>query len=202
MTDYSNFPTVQLTSRDPLYRIHASHHEPGYYCNCGHHRFDPPPQRSADFGVCYTGLDPLTSFVERFGRHPSVFEDLVSATRLSTAIAERDLVLGDLTDRLVLGQFGITAAVSTGGNYDEAQELACELFDVGLDGLLYRARHDPAMELGAVALFGTPGLAEADTVPIKWRSPSPIPEEVKRDGRQFGLVVQPRPRPDELHRLD
>ena len=72
----------------------------------------------------------------------------------------------------MLGDFGVTASHSTGTDYAPAQELAAELFDAGIGGVLYRVRHDPAMILEAVALFGDPGEGPDRFEPTK---PRPIP---------------------------
>lgn len=97
-------------------------------------------------------------------------------------------IVADLTDRAVLGEFGITAAHSMGIEYGPAQELACGLFEAGFDGVVYRVRHDPAMMLESVALFGEPGETAGRFNPPKTIR---IPESLLADARQFCIEVLP-----------
>ena len=66
---------------------------------------------------------------------------------LSVARLVRAVKLADLTNRIVLGKFGVTAAHSTASDYAESQRLSAQLHIAGFDGIRYRVRHDPAMEL-------------------------------------------------------
>ncbi|WP_423920870.1 RES family NAD+ phosphorylase [Candidatus Poriferisodalis sp.] len=193
MIDYANFPALPLPSGNDLYRIHRSSQSPGYFGNSGDNRFEPPQGRENDFGVCYLGREPLAAYVEVFGSLEIVYTDIVSDRGVSTASLNQQLQLGDLTDRRVLGQFGITAEISTGRDYSESQQLAGSLFDAGFDGLLYRVRHDPSMELEAVALFGAPGSASRRDPRLEWFDPEPIPAELQERGMDFAILVQQRP---------
>ncbi len=75
-----------------------------------------------------------------------------------------------------------------GADYENSQELAGRLFEVGFDGVVYRVRHDPAMELEAVALFG-----ESGETPNRFKPPKsgPISQELIAAGQQFRIQVLP-----------
>ena len=59
--------------------------------------------------------------------------------RISELTVSHIVDVADLTDRAVLGEFGITAAHSMGTDYGPAQELAGHLFEAGFDGVAYRS---------------------------------------------------------------
>ena len=138
--------------------------------------------------MCYLGHEPLASYVEVFGRFRAVPKAELDRRCLSELTVRRVVEIADLTDRTVLGAFGITAAHSVGTDYEPAQELASRLFGAGFEGIVYRVRHDPAMELEAVALFGEPG-----ETPDRFNPPksSPIPQELIAAGQQFQIEVLP-----------
>jgi len=188
VSDWGDFPARRIDSATPLFRIHQRHRHPAWFNTDGLLRFDPPPGHRDRFGVCYLGLEPLASYVEVFGRIRAVPKAELDGRCLSELTARHVVEIADLTDRTVLGAFGITAAHSMGSNYEPAQELAGRLFGAGFDGIVYRVRHDPAMELEAVALFGEPG-----ETPDRFNPPksSPIPQEVISAGQQFRIEVLP-----------
>ena len=188
MTDWGDFPARRIDSATPLFRIHQRHRHPAWFNTDGLLRFDPPQGQRDRFGVCYLGLEPLASYVEVFGRFRAVPKAELDRRRLSELTVCHDVEVADLTDRAVLGAFRITAAHSAGTDYEPAQELAGRLFEVGFDGVVYRVRHDPAMELEAVALFGEPG-----ETPNRFNPPKsiPIPDELIAAGQQFRIEVLP-----------
>lgn len=188
MTEWSDFPSRSIDTATPLFRIHQHHLHPAWFNTDGSWRFDPLPSHRDRFGVCYLGLVPLAAYVEVFGRIRAVPQVEVDSRRLSELSVAHSVDVADVTDRTVLGDFGITAAHSTGSDYLIAQELASHLFDAGLDGILYRVRHDPAMTLEAVALFGEPGETPARFNPPKTDA---IPTSLIEDGRQFRIEVLP-----------
>lgn len=188
MKDWSDFPTRSIDTSQPLFRIHRRPLHPAWFNTDGSWRFDPLPTHRDRFGVCYLGFEPLAAYVEVFGRIRAVPQVEIDRRRLSELTVTHRVELGDLTDRTVLGDFGITAAHSTGTDYSPAQELATRLFDAGLDGVLYRVRHDPAMTLEAVALFGEPGETPDRLGPAKR---GPIDDRLIHDGRQFRIEVIP-----------
>lgn len=191
MTDWASFPTREIDPATPLHRIHQTQLHPAWFNSDGSWRFDPPPSHRARFGVCYLGLDPLASYVEVFGRIRLVPQAEIDRRRHSELHVTRPIAVADLTDRSVLGAFGVTAAHSTGTDYTPAQDLSAHLFDAGLDGILYRVRHDPAMSLEAIALFGEPGGSPSRFEPAK---PQPIADELIERGREFSIEVTPATR--------
>jgi hypothetical protein len=188
MTDWADFPTRPIGTTTPLFRIHQAHLHSAWFNTDGSWRFDPLPSQRDRFGVCYLGLEPLASYVEVFGRIRAVPQEEVDRRRLSELSLARSVDVADLTNRTVLGDFGITATHSTGADYRPAQELASHLFDAGFDGVLYRVRHDPAMTLEAVAIFGEPGETPDRFDAVKT---GPIPDGLVTAGRQFRIEVLP-----------
>lgn len=188
MTDWTDFPTRSIDTTTPLFRIHQDRYDPAWFSTNGLWRFDPPQSHRDRYGVCYIGLEPLASYVEIFGRIRAVPRREVDARRLSVLTIGRSINVADLTDRSVLGDFGITAAHSAGMNYGPAQTLGAQLYDIASDGVLYRVRHDPAMTLEAVALFGQPGESPEMFGSSKT---APIPEDLIEAGREFGIEVLP-----------
>ena len=188
MTDWGAFPSRPIDTATPLFRIHQHQLHPAWFSTGGSWRFDPPPSHRDRFGVCYLGLDPLAAYVEVFGRIRVVPRVEFEHRRVSQLTVCRVADVADLTDRAVLGEFGITAAHSMGRDYRPAQDVAGHRFEAGFDGVAYRVRHDPAMKLEAVALFGEPG-----ETPNRFNAPktSPIPDDLIAAGRQFRIEALP-----------
>jgi hypothetical protein len=186
--DWSTFPSFGLEESTELFRIHQEHLHPAWFNNDGGWRFDPPPTHRTKFGSCYLGLEPLSSYVEVFGRIGTVPEGEVSKRALSSLTSLGTFAIADLTDRTVLGLYKVTAAHSTGTDYEPAQKLAADLYDAGFDGIRYRVSHDPAMKLEAIAVFGEPG-----ETPGRLSSPktSPIPRSLIVEGEAFSIFVNP-----------
>ena len=188
MSGWRDFPARRFDTATPLFRIHQRHRHPAWFNTDGLLRFDPPQGYRDRFGVCYLGLEPLASYVEVFGRIRAVPKAELDRRRLSELTVRRVIKVADLTDRAVLGDFGITGAHSTGTDYGPAQELAGRLFEASFDGVVYRVRHDPAMELEAVAVFGEPGETPDRFNPPKSGS---IPQDLIAAGQQFHIEVLP-----------
>ena len=171
-----------------MFRIHRHDRHLAWFSTDGSWRFDPAPNNRGRFGVCYLGLDSLAAYVEVFGRIRAVPQAEFDQRRISELTVSQVVDIADLTDRAVLGDFGITAAHSTGTDYEPAQELAGRLFEAGLDGIAYRVRHDPAMRLEALALFGEPG-----ETPNRFSQPKTtlISEDLIAAGRQFHIEALP-----------
>lgn len=186
MTSLAGFPSRVLGREDTLFRIHGAVHNADYFSTSGEHRFDAPEGHSPRYGVCYVALEAIGAYVEVFGAVGIATRALLSGRNLSRATPTRELRVADLTDRSVLGNFGVTAAVSMSADYGEAQKLSARLNDEGFDGILYRARHDPEMRLESVALFDTSSAVTAD---IQWSPPTAIPEDVIDQGYEFAIEV-------------
>ena len=176
MTDWGSFPSCVLQSGEDLYRIHRREHTPERLSRSGHQRFDSPSaQRARSYGVCYLGTTPVAAYLEVFGRMRALPVPELTDRCLSVAPVVRAVRLADLTNRTVLGRFGVTASHSTAPDYAESQCLSARLHSAGFDGIRYRVRHDPAMELEAVALFAPPALGDTDNAAVSWSDPLEIP---------------------------
>lgn len=190
MRQWSDFPAWSLSLGTPLFRIHQRSFSPAWFNNDGTWRFDPPPSHRSRFGTCYLGLDPLASYVEVFGRFRTIPHEHVQQRALSTLSLPTNAAIADLTERTVLGDYGVTAAHSSGSDYQPAQELSATLHDAGFAGIRYRIRHDPAMQLEAIALFGDPG-ETPDRFSPSWKT-ADIPKSVIDDARRiFHIMVVP-----------
>lgn len=182
-----DFPTRLIADAYPYARIHHLGHEPEWFCACGEHRFDPPPNSIGSFGTCYLAGHPLGAFVERFGDLGTVTRERVDAHRLSH-LQVPTTRLADATDRQAL-RFGVTGELSSGGDYPAAQAWAERLFQAGFGGVWYTARHDPRGGLHSVALFAKPGL-HPDAFVGAWSEP--IGDDLLDDAAaRFGLEVIP-----------
>jgi hypothetical protein len=186
--DWRAFPSRPLKAGTPLFRIHRARRGPTYFGGDGTWRFDPPPSHRGRYGVCYLAVEDLASYVEVFGRIRVVPQTEIDRRRLSEMPPVRGLTVADLTNRKVLGDFGVTAAHSTSSDYTESQELSAHFFDAGFDGILYRIRHDPAMQLEAVAIFG-----ESGDHPHRFSPPKTgaISDDLIERGEAFGIEVVP-----------
>ena len=182
--DWRQFPTRTLPAGSSLHRIHRAGRAADHYDTTDRHRFGAPPDRPR-YGVCYVALEPIAAYVEVFGRIGTLGTTEIDSRRISEATGARDLRLADLSHRSVLGRFGVTAAHSTGTDYAPSQQLSGRLHDAGYDGIVYRARHDPKMQLEAVAVFAR------QPSPLNWRDPQPIPNSLVQQGLRFGIQVLP-----------
>lgn len=102
------------------------------------------------------------------------------------------LRLADLTDRRVLGFYGIAGDLSTGPDYSPSQQWALRLWDNGFDGVYYAARHDPQFTERSVALFGrTSDRKDAEGKSFEYAT-SMIPDDLLRDlADEFGIISVP-----------
>lgn len=153
VSDIGSFPEQTLHPDRILFKIHKAIHDPRFFCDSGHGRFDLKPETG--HGTCYLALSPLGAFVETLGRH---FKFLTQASvderALSSLSLTRPIRLADLTDRAGLGAFGITGDLSTGVDYAPSQDWAGRFYEAGFDGVYYAARHDPSFTERSVAVFG------------------------------------------------
>lgn len=190
----SGFPTHRIHPDRELYRIHKASRSPLWFATTDvpgqGGRFDLSSDGPA--GTCYLATSAVGAFLEKFARFGAVTREIIDNHRLTYLAAVTPLELADLTDRTVLGDFGVTGDVSTGTDYGPSQALASRLWNVGLDGIFYAARHDPSFSERSVAVFGMAGetadeaTKRFDTVTV------PIPQEVI-DAVQddFHLYVMP-----------
>lgn len=182
--DIQEFPAHTVHPDRVLYKIHKSIHDPRFFSNSGDGRFDL--RSGEDAGTCYIALSPVGSFVEVFGRFRLLTQQMIDERALSSLSLTRPLRLADVTDRSVLGEFGIAGSLSTGSDYQEAQEWALKLYEAGFDGVFYTARYDPSFTERSVAVFGNEELGEKLFEVQSQSIPVDLVEEVCRE---FGFTV-------------
>lgn len=117
----------------------------------GDNRFDAP---AGEFGVLYVSRDAHCAFVETFLHQTGV--RVVTTTELaqrtlSIVEARRPLRLVDLRGN-GLARMGADAALTSSTDYALTQKWSKGLHDHPRhpDGILYRARHDPARSAAAI----------------------------------------------------
>jgi hypothetical protein len=181
------FPSLVVHPERVLFRLQRSSNQPVHFSSSGHGRFDLVAV--AGVGTCYVAPSPLGAYVEIFGRLGTITWDDIEERSLTELTLARSLKLADLTERSVLGRYGLAGDISTGTDYGPSQKLAGRLYELGFDGIYYTARHDPAFLERSVAVFGGSGdrklFATLTTV---------IPEAlVDQAAREFGLLVLPSP---------
>lgn len=185
-TDLGSFPVHTVHQDRVLYRIHRATNDPIVFSQSGQHRFDLTDE--AEIGTCYCALSELGAFVETFRRIRHIPQHVVDERALSSLSLSRPLKLADLTDRSIIGSFGIAGDVSTGTDYAASQQLGARLYEAGFDGVFYAARHDPSFTERSVAVFGNDEsgekLLEVITEPIS----SDLVEEACSE---FGFSVLP-----------
>jgi len=180
--DLPDLPSVELADV-PLWRIHRSSTDPLALASDPFGRFNLARPR----GTVYAAEEQLGAFVEVFGRLAIIDATDLRAYRLSELRAPGARV-ADLTRRGVLGRVGLTAEIHTTTDYELTRAWAAAVASQGLDGIRYRARHDPAAKLTSLALFGRRGKLKADVVET-----SRIPTELVREAElQFELIAAPR----------
>ncbi|CAA9550174.1 MAG: hypothetical protein AVDCRST_MAG73-2789 [uncultured Thermomicrobiales bacterium] len=135
----------------PWYRHHRAARDPLFFNATPIGRFNAP---AGEYAVLYAASDPFGAFVETFGHVTGVRR--VDAERLETGCLTRietirTLTLVDLTGA-GLARVGADARLTT-GDHAPAQRWALALWrhPARVDGLYYRARHDP--ERFGIALF-------------------------------------------------
>ncbi len=141
--------------------MHLAGREPNYFAADQWGRFNPPPG-DATFGTCYCSESEVGAFAEVFCRRGMrlIVERELAARGISTLRAAADVELADFTDSGIVGLFGLTGTVSTGGltSVPTCQRWAAALSHAGLRGIRYRARHDPSLSQVSYAIFGEPGI--------------------------------------------
>jgi hypothetical protein len=159
---WRNFPRQRFRHGQTLARItlrrnpNGTPRSPWYFSSTGSTssgRFDLPTPR----GTCYWSDTPVGAFVEVFRRlrviaRPDLeARHLVIATRTGPPLPLASLV----SPRSAA--YGVTLDASAGDDYRPTQELAAEVADVGLLGVVATTRHDPSLRARTVALFGRAG---------------------------------------------
>jgi len=145
----------------PWVRLHQGRYDPVFFGRTGRNRFDAPwlPSGAGEpsFGVLYLAEDAFGAFIECFGRPTGtrvVAAEQLRQYHLAEFRLERPLHLVDLTGE-GLARIGADEALCT-GPYEVSQAWALALWQHPSrpEGILYRARHDPARL--CVAAFDRP----------------------------------------------
>jgi len=163
-------PPSDLDERSPLvytlesgaviFRLHRAGLSPLYFGKTRDNRFDSP---DGSFGVLYAGEDEYCCFIETCGQSTGIAS--VSGAYLDERhLAEMNLTapmnLIDLASSGGLARIGADGRLMD-GSHDVAQRWSAALrkHPSRPDGILYRARHDPAKL--AFAIFECPPTAFA-----------------------------------------
>ena len=127
----------------PWFRLYPVGHDPLHFGRHPRGRFNAP---AGEFGVLYLATDPFGAFIETYGQATGVREitpaelAIRALCRIATA---RPLALADLTGP-GLARIGADARLCT-GDHEISRRWALALWahPGRIDGLVYRARHDP-----------------------------------------------------------
>lgn len=133
-----------------LVRLHRLDQNPDFWGRRGDNRFDAP---AGEFGVLYAATDPHGAFIETFGdmERRTLTVKTLTARGWARIEPHRGLRLVDLSGP-GLAQIGADERLCS-GEHDVAQQWSCALWrhPIAVDGLYYRARHDPSRT--SVALY-------------------------------------------------
>jgi hypothetical protein len=143
-----NLPLIEIN--EPLFRIHQTQHSPLYYGSSGNNRFDAP---NGEYGVMYAAADANGAFIETFGSATGIrvvaLSDLLSRS-ISELTCLKPLTLVDLTGA-GLARLRADNRLCD-GEHALAQRWALSLWkhQKQVDGIYYRARHDPSRYCAAI----------------------------------------------------
>lgn len=189
--DVARLPGKTLRAGTLLYRIHRADSRPWLFDDSGNGRFDPTgtPGR----GACYWAEDPLGAWVEVFRTRMLLAEGELGARALSVATLHDDLVVRDLTVRRAL-HAGVTAALTSGGDYTDAHALA-DALQGQQPAVRWRLRYDLRQKLIGIAWFGDVGPAtRAALGKLPGTETRDVPDDLAdRACRIFGYAVLPDP---------
>lgn len=149
------FPARVIPADYPYSRIHHDRLEPEWFCDCGGCRFDLPDD--SGLGTCYLAGHPLGAFVEKFGRFRIVPRSLVDQHSLARLAVPSSVRVADMTDRTIVGRWGLSAGIWAGDVYELSQMWALRLHEAGFAGVWYSAAHDVSGDFHSLALFGKSG---------------------------------------------
>jgi hypothetical protein len=132
-------------------RIHRTRHAPLHFGRTPRGRFDAP---AGEFGVLYVARDAHGAFIETFGHETGVryvTEKEVGSRAIALISTRRPFRLADLRGE-GLARMGADARITSGIDYDLSRRWARAIHDHPRkpDGILYRARHDPARLCAAI----------------------------------------------------
>jgi hypothetical protein len=185
--DLGRLPTRTLKAGTKLYRVHRK--PPWFFDPSDEGRFNPihVPGR----GACCWGEKPIGAFIEAFRTTRTIAESDIASRSVSTIELTRPLLVANLTVKKALAA-GVTAALTSGANYDEAHQFASDI-QSAFEGVRYRARHDLSQQLISIAWFGPAGDQNANP-DLPTPETAPLPDELVDEARSlFGYAVLPSP---------
>jgi hypothetical protein len=170
----------------PWFRLYPVGREPLYFGRYPRGRFNAP---TGEFGVLYLATDPFGAFVETYGQATGVraiTQTELSRRSLGRIVTERPLALADLTGA-GLARIGADARLCT-GDHEISRRWALALWahPARIDGLVYRARHDP--DCWSIAVFDRAADAiVAESLDTLLRQPALLARILDR----YGFAVLP-----------
>jgi hypothetical protein len=169
-------------------RIHPVKHDPIYFGREPRNRFDAPAK---EFGALYVAKDFHGAFIETFGHSTGVRFVTTAELRLrglALITPKRKLRLVDLRAQ-GLARMGADAELTSGPDRDLARRWARAIHDHPrqLDGILYRARHDPSRTCAAIFDRAAPELAENRLGTFHHKHNRPLLADIL-DTYKFGLL--------------
>lgn len=184
--DFSDRELPAVSWRAPLVRVHRHDHDPAFLGRTGLNRFDAP---GSEFGVLYAAEDLQGAFIETFGDAAgrTVTVNSLTVRAYTTFEPTRALSLVDVRGA-GLARIGADARLFAGDRVPAQQwSLAIWSHPATVDGICYRARHDPSRS--AVALYDRADRAVrvAQTTPLMAPSERPAFAAVL-DAYSFGLI--------------
>lgn len=187
--DLRRLPRHTLLKGTELFRIHLAEHGAWHFSASGEGRFDPVD--APGLGAAYWAEQPLAAWVEHFRTRRFLAEQDVARAALSVVRLRQPLTVFDLTRRRGLAA-GVTAALTAGPSYEEAQSLASRIAAGGRRGVRWRVRHDLSAALIGIALFGPAGPKPPPGLP-RPRTRLIPPDLVAEAEHEFGYRVVPIP---------
>lgn len=135
---------VGLSAGTPILRVHWRSNGPLWFGPAAGappgNRFDAP---AGQYGTMYAAEELVGAFAETVLRKGAriIGWPIVEKRSWSTLQLERNVTLAQLHGDGLLS-WGVTSDICTGDNYGPSQALSLALFDLGLDGIAYRSRHN------------------------------------------------------------
>jgi hypothetical protein len=149
-SDFQKLDLPLVVYGDALFRIYRNGRDPAFWGKTGDNRFDAP---AGEFGVLYAASDQYGAFIETCGGllTRTVTSGFLGARGWARVIPARNLNLVDLSGS-GLARIGADERLCS-GEHDIAQHWSLALWQhpATVDGIHYRARHDPSRT--SVALF-------------------------------------------------
>ena len=189
--DLRGFPVWHVLRGATAHRVTDAGHGPWWFSSEGG-RFDLDAPR----GTCYLADDPLVALLEVLGpaaSAPVLLAPVLDGRVLWTVALPEQVDAADTTARRARS-YGITAELAATTPYRRSRAWAAAFAAIGLGGVRYRARHDPAGGR-CLAVFGAAGERR------RWRRGRSVPvaggELVARLRDEAGIAVVDRPPHDD-----